>query len=608
MMTQNGLRVAISLMVLAAGLANADVRSGTTPETGLDAGSLRADSKEEVVVPIAAGTYPWEFPLHPWVHDSRTQVIYLADEVGTGGSITGLALDVSAVPDRTMNKWTIRMKHTDRTAYGLRSFDGGGWTVVYQNNETIKGTGWQWFEFQKPFDYDGTSNLLVDFSYNNDYFATTGRCLASRPGGVRSIYAYSDSDYGDPLIWMGAASPQVYSSSYVPNVQLRFSDSSKPEEGVGFKPRVLICGADGEAELADVRQKLEATQRFETVDVFDLRSDTPALVELQAFDAVMVYCSEHYDDAAVLGYVMADYVDTGGGVVCMMFEMGVPNTHNMRGRWNSEQYFAILRGGQYQGTRAVLGAVYDPEHPCMQGVTVFDGGPESFRPETFDVTADAVRIADWSDGRPLVATKTIGHARRVDLGFYPVSSDVDARFWDASTDGTRLMANALVWVARQAHFEDVFPSTTIDTTKWSVVNGATVDDVGIREPSGPYSLRLNSHPSGGDSVESRAIDLSGCSSATLTYSYERTGDGFAPEEGDDLIIEYEAGWIWLELDRRLGSGPDMTKYEQVIINLPRSALHAGFRFRIRTTGTADPVYIFDDWFVDDVKVEPKFPM
>jgi hypothetical protein len=84
----------------------------------------------------------------------------------------------------------------------------------------------------------------------------------------------------------------------------------------------------------------------------------------------------------------------------------------------------------------------------MQGVSAFDAGDSSYRPSTFEVWPDAVRVADFSDGRPLVVTRKIGEVRRVDLGFYPVSSDVNSNLWDASTDGTLLIANALTWVAK----------------------------------------------------------------------------------------------------------------------------------------------------------------
>jgi len=151
-------------------------------------------------------------------------------------------------------------------------------------------------------------------------------------------------------------------------------------------------------------------------------------------------------------------------------------------------------------------------------------------------------------------------------------------------------------------FEDTFESQKIDK-KWIVISDVTVDDMGIDEPTPDYSLRFNGHPSGGDSIESEVIDLSPCAGVTLTYYYQRRGPGNSPEQGEDLVIEYYDGSGWVELDRRLGDGPDMDYYEEVIIPLPAGSLHAGFKFRIMNTGTASASQQYDDWFVDDVKIE-----
>jgi hypothetical protein len=152
-------------------------------------------------------------------------------------------------------------------------------------------------------------------------------------------------------------------------------------------------------------------------------------------------------------------------------------------------------------------------------------------------------------------------------------------------------------------FEDTFPSLKIDLKKWIVVSDVTVDNMGINEPSPDYSLRLNGHPSGGDLIESTVIDLSSYAGATLTYYYQRTGSGNSPEQGDDLVIEYYNGLSWVELDRRPGDGPDMENYEEVTIDLPAEALHAGFSFRIKSKGSSHATQQYDDWFVDNVKIE-----
>jgi len=152
-------------------------------------------------------------------------------------------------------------------------------------------------------------------------------------------------------------------------------------------------------------------------------------------------------------------------------------------------------------------------------------------------------------------------------------------------------------------FEDTFKSLKIDLLKWTVIDNIKVDDIGINEPSPDYSLRLNGHPTGGDLIESVVIDLSSYSGAALTYFFQRTGAGNSPEQGEDLVIEYYDGLSWVELDRRPGDGPDMDYYQEIVIPLPPDAFHAVFQLRIQNKGTLHTSQKYDDWFVDDIKIE-----
>ena len=171
-------------------------------------------------ITIGIGTLTWSYPMYTYYHDSRTQVIYLASEIGSSGNITELALYVSTVPGQIMNNWTIRMKHTSMNFYPTASLDATGWTTVYQANEPMGVTGWRTFTFSTPFNYNGSDNLLVDFSHNNSSFTSAGLCRYSTIGGTRTAYARSDSENGDPLTWSGTSSPSVYGTTKVPNVQL----------------------------------------------------------------------------------------------------------------------------------------------------------------------------------------------------------------------------------------------------------------------------------------------------------------------------------------------------------------------------------------------------
>jgi len=171
-------------------------------------------------ISIGTGTTAWVYPLNTLYHDARTQVIYPASELDLACTINSLALDVTAAPGQALENWTIRMKHTSLAEYSTSpEWEGSDWTVVYQANEPAGSAGWRTFTFSTPFEYDGTNNLLIDFSFNNAFYSSEGQCQSTIMGAYRSITFASDSKDGDPLTWSGT-SPAPVRSQPVPNLVL----------------------------------------------------------------------------------------------------------------------------------------------------------------------------------------------------------------------------------------------------------------------------------------------------------------------------------------------------------------------------------------------------
>jgi hypothetical protein len=170
---------------------------------------------------------------------------------------------------------------------------------------------------------------------------------------------------------------------------------------------------------------------------------------------------------------------------------------------------------------------------------------------------------------------------------------------------TRTCLNACEDGTTTLPFSDLFPSTTIDPAKWTGIQGTTSDTVGIAEPSAPNSARLNGSTAGGDQLRSAIMNTNGLTNLTLTYYFERRGGGESPESGEDLVIEYVASDDqWTELHRQLGSGADMTTYQQVTSVFPANATHDAFRLRFRAISSNANT---DDWFVDNVGIVGTIP-
>jgi len=149
-------------------------------------------------------------------------------------------------------------------------------------------------------------------------------------------------------------------------------------------------------------------------------------------------------------------------------------------------------------------------------------------------------------------------------------------------------------------FTENFLTTDLDTYKWETGAGTAINELGINEPSAPYSIDFNGSPYGGDTLISEAINLRYESNVIVKYYYERKGGGDSPETGDDLEVDYldEYG-VWHNLTSHPGDGPDMTEYEVSELSLPSEAYHAGFRVRFSNSGSSGS---YDDWFVDNIYI------
>jgi hypothetical protein len=164
-------------------------------------------------------------PVDTYYRQERLQALYLASEVRYTGTIMALALDVQAIPVITLSNYTIRAQHTTLTSMP-DYWVSNGWTILYQASTTIAHTGWFDFAPSNLFVYNGTNNLLLDFSRQNDDYGNAGAVLCS-PAPTPRIYEQSVDDGGDPLTWTGqnplrSGTPPTLRSNY-PNLRLTFS-------------------------------------------------------------------------------------------------------------------------------------------------------------------------------------------------------------------------------------------------------------------------------------------------------------------------------------------------------------------------------------------------
>ncbi|MCI0698975.1 T9SS type A sorting domain-containing protein [candidate division KSB1 bacterium] len=127
-----------------------------------------------------------------------------------------------------------------------------------------------------------------------------------------------------------------------------------------------------------------------------------------------------------------------------------------------------------------------------------------------------------------------------------------------------------------------------------------VDDKAVNIPSSGFALHFDGDATGGDEVRSQPINLLGKNDAVLQFAFERGGAGNAPENGEDLSLDYfNADGEWINLLVLPGSGPVTTSFRMQSVILPHDAYHSSFRFRLRNIASVGP---FDDWYIDDIRI------
>jgi hypothetical protein len=204
----------------------------------------------------------------------------------------------------------------------------------------------------------------------------------------------------------------------------------------------------------DVLNTIKVNAPFLNVSIIDVDKSTPDMVTLNQFQSVIVIGGGNpFLDSVTLGNNLDSYLAAGqnhGVVIAALSNTSTtncPQTGSLQicGTFNSADHWAIEPGTQTTGGSLTLGKHdYVLNSPLLAGVTSFSGGAQSFRIKDASVNTNATRIADWSDGTPLVAERTFGSATEIALNFLPVSSATLTGGWDTSTNGAKLITNALL--------------------------------------------------------------------------------------------------------------------------------------------------------------------
>lgn len=123
--------------------------------------------------------------------NGRQQYLFTAAELAasgiTAGDLIGIQLSLVSTGE-TLKKFTVKAGHTILNNIGPSSFVNDSLLTVYQSRHAFDQAGWQHIPFAFPFNYDGTSNLVIDISFAGDQ-STDPILLDAGPAGFDAAVA-----------------------------------------------------------------------------------------------------------------------------------------------------------------------------------------------------------------------------------------------------------------------------------------------------------------------------------------------------------------------------------------------------------------------------------
>ena len=171
----------------------------------------------------ASGTANWPCPYGGAQASSRQQYLYTAAELNamgvTAGTIDGLGFNaVSANGVGSLGKYTIKLKCVSASVASISSMTVAGFTTVFNAKTVTPVNGWNIHSFDVNYDYDGTSNLLVDLCWENSGSSTSANSTVAYVSTTNnSVVGYNSSSGA-----CGAQFLSLFSRLNRPTIQLSY--------------------------------------------------------------------------------------------------------------------------------------------------------------------------------------------------------------------------------------------------------------------------------------------------------------------------------------------------------------------------------------------------
>ena len=204
-------------------------------------GAVKAD-----VVTIGEGTSTtYVTPFNSLWGYSFVEQIFTADEIGTAGTITSISFNLRETDAAQTNAVDVYMLNVSRSSFSSST----DYEPVTAADMVFSGTvtfspGWTTITLDTPFEYDGSSNLLIGMHEYTSGYSTRYFYYTSATDKVLSYH--SDSANPDPYN-LGSYSGNKYTSPNRANIQIDITAGGGGYVG----DRLHVRYMDGDVEVID---------------------------------------------------------------------------------------------------------------------------------------------------------------------------------------------------------------------------------------------------------------------------------------------------------------------------------------------------------------------
>ena len=172
---------------------------------------------------VGAGTTTnYYLPVNNYYRYTYSQQIFLASEMNGPTDIQSISFQYAySSPSTKKTNVNIYLGHTTQSVFTSTSnyVPLDSLTLVYSGNLNCQ-QGWNTFNFTTPFQYNGTSNLVLAVDDNsNDYDGSSYTFYVHSASANRSLYYYSDSNNPSPSDPTAVTTSSSYSSGNRSNVK-----------------------------------------------------------------------------------------------------------------------------------------------------------------------------------------------------------------------------------------------------------------------------------------------------------------------------------------------------------------------------------------------------